>query len=123
MHLHASNPYHRVECLRSARRLRVEVAGVVLVDTTETVAVYETALEPRLYVKAEHVRPGLLVPGEATTFCPYKGQASYWTAVAGGERVEDVAWSYEDPLPAAMPLRGLLSFDGGRAGVLAELPA
>ena len=47
---HPRNPYHRVDCLRSWRRLRVEAADVRLVDTTETLAVYETALEPRLYV-------------------------------------------------------------------------
>ena len=47
---HPRNPYHRVDCVRTSRHLRVEVAGVVLVDTTDTVGVYETALEPRLYV-------------------------------------------------------------------------
>ena len=122
MHLHPGNPYHRVECLRSARRLRVAAAGVTLVDTTDTVAVYETALEPRLYVRPEHVLPGLLVASATTTFCPYKGHATYWTAVAGGERVEDVAWSYEDPLPAALPVRGHLSFHATRADVLAAFP-
>jgi uncharacterized protein (DUF427 family) len=123
VHLHPSNPYHRVECLRSARRLRVAVAGVTLVDTTATIAVYETALEPRLYVLPEHVRPGVLVPSATTTCCPYKGRASHWSAVVGGERVDDVAWSYEDPLPAALPVRGHLSFDPARADVLAAFPA
>ena len=52
---HVRNPYHRVDSLRSHRLLRVEAAGVTLVDTTETMVVYETALEPRLYVHPEHV--------------------------------------------------------------------
>lgn len=123
VHLHASNPYHRVECLRSARRLHVAVAGATLVDTADTVAVYETALEPRLYVAPRHVRPGLLVPSATSTCCPYKGRASYWTAELGAGRVEDVAWSYEEPLPAAAPLRGLLSFDAARARVADAFPA
>ncbi len=53
---HTRNPYHRVDCLRSGRRLHVEAGGVTLVDTTETLAVFETALEPRLYVHPDHVR-------------------------------------------------------------------
>ena len=120
--LHARNPYHRVDCLRTNRRLRVEVGGGVLVDTTDTVAVYETALEPRLYVGPEHVRAGTLVKSATTTFCPYKGAATYWTAELDGSRVEDVAWSYDDPFPEAERVRGLLSFDADRVTVLASFP-
>lgn len=120
---HPRNPYHRVDCVRTSRRLRVEVAGVVLVDTTETVGVYETALEPRLYVRPGAVRPGVLVASASTTYCPYKGTASYWNAVVDDAAVEDVAWSYEDPLPECLPIRGLLSFDEARASVVADLPA
>lgn len=120
--LHARNPYHRVDCLRSARRLRVEVGGEVLVDTTDTVAVYETALEPRLYVARRHVRPDVLVPSPTVTSCPYKGVASYWTAQVGDQRVADVAWSYEDPYPESSILRGLLSFDETRVTVRPAFP-
>ena len=52
---HPRNPYHRVDCVRSHRLLHVEAAGAILVDTTETMVVYETALEPRLYVDRRHV--------------------------------------------------------------------
>ena len=45
---HVRNPYHRVDCVRSHRLLHVEAAGTTLVDTTETMVVYETTLEPRL---------------------------------------------------------------------------
>ena len=50
------NPYHRIDCRPTNRRLRVEVAGTTLVDTDDTVIVFETALEPRLYVDPSHVR-------------------------------------------------------------------
>jgi uncharacterized protein (DUF427 family) len=120
--LHARNPYHRVDCLKTSRRLRVEVGGGVLVDTTDTVAVYETALEPRLYVRPEHVRTGSLAKSPTTTFCPYKGVATYWTAELDGSTVEDVGWSYEEPFPEAEKVHGLLSFDGERVTVLASFP-
>ncbi|HET6953653.1 MAG TPA: DUF427 domain-containing protein [Acidimicrobiales bacterium] len=119
---HPRNPYHRVDCVRTTRRLQVAVAGVALVDTTDTLGVYETALAPRLYVARRHVRMDLLTASPSTTYCPYKGTASYWTAVVDGVAAEDVAWSYDDPLPESLPLRGLLAFDGDRASVLQDLP-
>jgi uncharacterized protein (DUF427 family) len=114
---HARNPYHRVDCLRSGRRLVVEVEGVVLVDTTETLAVFETALEPRLYVRPDLVAPGLLVRSTTETYCPYKGTATYWSARVGDHVVEDVAWSYENPLPESLPLARFLSFDENRVSL------
>jgi len=119
---HPRNPYHRVDSLRSDRRLRVEAAGQVLVDTTDTLMVCETALEPRLYVHPRHVRTDLLTRSDTRTYCPYKGTATYWTAHVGDVVLEDVAWSYEDPLPESVPLRRHLSFDGGRVSVTCDLP-
>lgn len=120
---HPRNPYHRVDSLRATRRLHVEAAGVTLVDTTETVAVFETALEPRLYVDPHLVRTDLLEASETRTYCPYKGTATYWHARVGGDVIQDIAWSYEDPLPESAPLGGLLSFDQTRVTVDQELPA
>lgn len=119
---HPRNPYHRVDSLRTRRRLRVEVGGVALVDTADTVGVYETSLAPKLYVRPDQVRMDLLERSATTTYCPYKGTAGYWSARVCGELVADVAWSYEDPLPESLPLAGLLSFDPERAAVLADLP-
>lgn len=119
---HPRNPYHRVDCLRSQRRLVVEVGGTVLVDTATTLLVQETALEPRLYVDPRLVRTDLLQRSETSTYCPYKGYATYWTAQIGEQEVDDMAWSYEDPLPESLPLAGFLSFDPARVTVRQELP-
>jgi uncharacterized protein (DUF427 family) len=122
VHGHPRNPYHRVDCVRTARRLRVEVGGVTLVDTPDTIGVYETALAPRLYVARDAVRTDLLTPSPTTSYCPYKGTASWWSATVGGVTVADVAWSYEDPLSESLPIRGLLSFDDAVVTVEADLP-
>ena len=119
---HPRNPYHRVDCVPTSRRLRVEVGGATLVDTTGTMGVYETSLAPRLYVPPPAVRMDLLVASGTTTYCPYKGTASYWTAVVGDVVVEDVAWSYVDPLPESLPIRGMLSFYETRATLTHDLP-
>ena len=116
------NPYHRVDCRPTRRRLRVTAAGVTLVDTDDTMIVFETALEPRLYVDPTYVRTDVLRQSNTSTYCNYKGPATYWSAVAGDAIVEDVAWSYPDPLPESSPMKDFLSFDAARAVVVAELP-
>lgn len=116
------NPYHRVDCRPTRRRLRVSVGDAVLVDTEDTVILFETALEPRLYVDPSHVRTDLLRRSETSSYCNYKGFATYWSVVSGDQVVEDVAWSYADPPPESLPIKGFLSFDAARADVVAELP-
>jgi uncharacterized protein (DUF427 family) len=117
------NPYHRVDCRPTKRGLRVDVAGATLIDTDDTIVVFETALAPRLYVDPALVRTDLLGRTATTTYCNYKGVATYWAAVVGDTVVEDVAWSYLDPPPESLPIKGCLSFDASRADVVAELPA
>jgi uncharacterized protein (DUF427 family) len=117
------NPYHRIDCRPTNRALRVTVAGTTLVDTADTVIVFETALEPRLYVDPSVVRTDLLRRTDTSSYCNYKGYATYWAAAVGDTVVDDVAWSYEDPPPESLPIKGHLSFDAARARVLDELPS
>ncbi|HKY15827.1 MAG TPA: DUF427 domain-containing protein, partial [Microthrixaceae bacterium] len=107
---HPRNPYHRVDCVPTKRRLTVRIGDTTLVDTDDTTGVYETSLAPRLYVDPVAVRTDLLVPSPTLTYCPYKGTASHWSATIDGELVADVAWSYEDPLPECLPIKGMLAF-------------
>lgn len=116
------NPYHRVDCRPTDRRLRVAVAGEVLVDTRDTMIVFETSVETRLYVSPRHVRTELLRRSDTSSYCNYKGHATYWSAVVGDTLVADVAWTYDDPLPETLPIKGFFSFDATRAEMSAELP-
>lgn len=117
------NPYHRIDCLPTRRGLRVHAGSTVLVDTDDTVILFETALEPRLYVDPALVRTDLLRRTETTTYCNYKGTATYWAAALGDTVIADIAWSYCDPPPESLPIKDYLSFDATRVDVLAALPA
>jgi uncharacterized protein (DUF427 family) len=117
------NPYHRVDCRPTNRGLRVDVAGTTLVDTVDTLILFETSLQPRLYVDPALVRTDLLRRTETTSYCNYKGYATYWAAVIGDTVIEDVAWSYDEPMPETLPIKGFLSFDADRVDMIAELPA
>jgi uncharacterized protein (DUF427 family) len=116
------NPYHRVDCRPTRRRLHVEVAGTTLVDTDDTIILLETALDPKLYVAKADVRMELLHQTDTSSYCNYKGAATYWSATIGDVDVDDVAWSYEEPYPESSLIRGWLSFDPARADVTADLP-
>ena len=123
------NPYHRVDCRPTKRHLRVCIGGTKLVDTQDTVIVFETALDSRLYVDPSHVRTDLLRRSETTSYCNYKGFATYWSACLddqvhdrGDNDLDDIAWSYQDPPPESLPIKGFLSFDDSRLEVVAELP-
>lgn len=116
------NPYHRVDCYRTRRRLRVEIGGMTLVDTDDTVIVFETTLDPRLYVRPALVHTNLLRRSATASYCNYKGASTYWSAVIGDFVAENVAWSYQDPPPECRPIVGHFAFDASKCTVVADLP-
>jgi uncharacterized protein (DUF427 family) len=78
--VHPRNPYTRVDALRSTRRVRVEVDGVVLAESSSPVMVFETGLPTRYYLNRTEVDLTHLVPSDTVTACPYKGVTSgYWS--------------------------------------------
>ena len=107
---HPHDPFDRIDCLRSSRRVKVASNGVTLAETTRPTLLFETPLPPRFYLPREDVAMELLEPTDSHTLCAYKGRASYWSARVGDTLLPDIAWSYEDPLHDAAPVRGLLAF-------------
>jgi uncharacterized protein (DUF427 family) len=108
--VHPRDPYHRVDILESSRHVKVKVNGEVVAETQRPKILFETGLPPRYYIPPEDVREDVLIESEKTSRCPYKGIASYWSVEAGGERVEDLVWSYQDPIPEAAKIKELLAF-------------
>lgn len=114
---HPRNPYHRIDCLRARRRLRVTLLGQVLVDTSDVIALFETAKAPQLYVRREAARMDLLIRSQTRSYCPYKGHASYWSARIADSVLPDIAWSYDAPHPESLPIASMLSFYAERTQV------
>ena len=97
------------------RRVRVELAGELLADSTHALRVLETSHPPTVYVPASDVRHGLLTPsGARSTWCEHKGAASYLDAAVGDRRVRAVAWTYKAPARGYEALRGHVAFYPGR---------
>ncbi len=119
--LHVRNPYHRVDILPTNRHLLVTVGATTLVDTRDTLALYETGLDPKLYVAKSSVHVELRA-SDTVTHCPYKGNSTYWDAIVDGNVVHDACWSYEDPLPESIAIKGLVSFEPDRVTLVHDLP-
>lgn len=93
-----------------ADRVTVELAGMLVADTTRALRVLETSHPPVFYVPPDDVVPGSLRRSERTSHCEWKGLAAYHD-VAAGDRVErGAAWSYPDPTPRFAALRDHLAF-------------
>ncbi len=83
--------------------------GVVLAETKRPTLLKEGKLPTRYYLPIEDVSIDLR-PTESTSHCPFKGDASYWSADVNGEPLTDIAWTYPDPIPGAEKIAGLVCF-------------
>ena len=97
--------------------------GEVVADSAAAVVLREAGLPPVTYFPQADVRMDLLRPTEHHTRCPFKGEASYWSIEVGARRSEDIAWAYEDPLPARADLKGRIAFYADRLEALDVTPA
>jgi uncharacterized protein (DUF427 family) len=101
---------HEITITPATARIEVTVAGEKIADSSRALVLAETGLQPRYYLPREDVRTDLLSPTDTHTTCPFKGEASYWSAEVGGAVHQDVVWSYPTPIPEAAEIAGLLCF-------------
>jgi len=96
------------------RRVVVRLGGDVVADSGRALRVLETSHPPVYYVPAQDVAPGVLAASPRTSYCEFKGVASYWEVNGGGRREADAAWSYPTPSPGYGELAGAVAFYPGR---------
>jgi uncharacterized protein (DUF427 family) len=91
-------------------RLRVVVGDTVIADTARGFRVLETAGAPVYYFPPDDVRTDLFVASPRSTYCEWKGGASYHSLAVGDREIENVAWSYDEPKPGYEQIQGYLAF-------------
>lgn len=91
-------------------RVRIELGGQTIADSTRALRVLETSHPPTVYVPPEDVDAGALVPAGGSSFCEWKGVASYWDVRAGDRSEPRAAWSYPEPVARYAALRDHLCF-------------
>lgn len=92
-----------------ARRVIIRSNGHLIMDSVRTCRVLETAGAPAFYVPPEDVDTGCLQRSDATSYCEWKGQATYWDVVTPGGRIPAAVWAYESPKPAFAEIAGWMS--------------
>ncbi len=104
-----STPAHLLFVHDLPQRIRGALDGVTVLDTVAGRMLHETRMLPRWYLPRRDVATDLLEASPTVTHCPFKGDARYWHLRVGARLVEDAFWEYEQPLPGAPDLSGLLS--------------
>jgi uncharacterized protein (DUF427 family) len=107
---HPRNPYVRVDCLPTSRRVQVVLGGHHVADSGRAVFLFETGFITRQYMPIEDVKPGILRPSELRSYCPYKGEAHYYSVVLEGRVFENVVWFYPEPYDECRKIKGLVAF-------------
>ena len=105
------HPGYELEVLACPKRVRAAVAGIVLADSRDVLLVRETRHTPVYYFPAHDVRVSeFLTPTDHHTTCPFKGEASYWTAQVGDRVLENAVWAYPDPYREAQAFKDHMAF-------------
>jgi uncharacterized protein (DUF427 family) len=107
---HPRDPYTRCDPIHSTRHVQVRIDGTLVADSTRSVMLFETGLPTRYYLPADDVRVDLLEPSTHTSFCPYKGRASYHSVRVGEKVSENIVWYYREPFDEVSKIRDLLAF-------------
>jgi uncharacterized protein (DUF427 family) len=113
-------PDHPITIARNPARVVVTVAGRVVADTREALTMREGSYSPVLYVPRKDVDMTLLERTTHSSYCPYKGDCSYFSIPAGGERSTNAVWSYEAPYPSVASIKEHLAFYPNRVDAIEE---
>ena len=117
-------PDHAITIERNPARVVVSVAGRVIADTREALTLREAGYQPVQYIPLGDVEVSLLEPTEAVTYCPYKGDASYYSVPIGGTKSVNAVWTYEAPFAAVAEIKGHVAFYPERVdGIVEQSPA
>lgn len=94
---------------RSAKHIEVIFNGVTIADTHRALRVLETSHPPVYYIPPDDVRMELFTRTERSTFCEWKGGATYYTISVDGKSAPDAAWAYLNPLAAMREIAGYIA--------------
>jgi uncharacterized protein (DUF427 family) len=115
-------PDHTITIERNPARIVVSLAGRIVADTREALTLREANYRAVQYIPHKDVDMTLLDRTDHTTYCPYKGDCSYFSIPLGGERSVNTVWSYEAPYAAVTPIKDYLAFYPNRVDAIEERP-
>ena len=103
-------PDHPISIEPNRSRVVVKVGGKIIADTSNALTLREASHLPVQYIPRRDVDMAALARSEHTTYCPYKGDASYYSIPVGSERSRNAVWTYETPFEAMAQIKDYLAF-------------
>jgi uncharacterized protein (DUF427 family) len=113
-------PDHPIAIEHNPARIIVSVAGQVVADTREALTLREATYPGVQYIPRKDVDMTLLARTDHSSYCPYKGDCSYFSIPLGGERAVNAVWSYEAPYAAVDAIKDHLAFYPSRVDAIEE---
>jgi uncharacterized protein (DUF427 family) len=114
------SPNHPISIERNPARVAVSVAGRVIADTNDALTLREADYPPVQYIPREDVDLAQLKRTDHATYCPYKGDCTYYSVPIGGKESINAVWTYENPYPAVAQIKGYVAFYPDRVDEITE---
>ncbi len=111
---------HPISLEHNKSRIVIRLAGRIIADSVDALTLREANYPPVHYFPRKDVEMALFEPSSHSSYCPYKGEASYYSLPLGGERSVNAVWSYEDPYDAVAGIRGYVAFYPDRVDCIDE---
>jgi uncharacterized protein (DUF427 family) len=109
---------HPITVAPTGRHVTVRVNGELVAETDDALTLQESTYPAVQYIPFSDVNRDLLRPTDTATYCPYKGDASYYSVVtSAGDTVDDAIWTYEEPYEAVATIAGHVAFYPNKAEI------
>jgi uncharacterized protein (DUF427 family) len=103
-------PDHPISIEPNPAKVIVRLAGKTIAETNESLTLQEANYPPVTYIPRRDVDMSLLQRSDHESYCPYKGDASYYSIPVGGQRSENAIWTYETPYDAVSGIKDYMAF-------------
>jgi uncharacterized protein (DUF427 family) len=113
-------PDHPITISPNPKRVTVTVGGKVVADSSSALTLHEASYPAAFYIPRRDVEMALLSRTEHATYCPYKGDCTYYSVAVGGDRSVNAVWTYEAPFDAVAAIRDYLAFYPERVDSIVE---
>lgn len=113
-------PEHPITVTPTAGRVVVRAGDQVIADTTAALTLQESTYPAVQYVPLADVDPAVIEPTATATYCPFKGDASYYAITSPGSRIDDAIWTYADPYDAVSEIAGHVAFYPNKVEITVE---
>ena len=108
---------HPITIDPTGKRVVVRVNGEIVADSNDALQLQESTYPAVQYIPIADVKQETLTRTDTSTYCPFKGEAGYYSVTTGGQTVDDAIWFYEQPYPAVAEIAGHVAFYPDKAEI------